>query len=193
VPLLGPADPLPARPSRVVIAGTSGSGKTTLAGRVAEVIGAPHVEIDGLFHGPDWTPRPRFEADVDAFIAGPTWVTEWQYSLVRARLAARADLLLWLDLPRATVMRQVVRRTVGRRWRQEILWNGNVEPPLHTVLRDPEHVVRWAWSTYHRNRVRTAALTRQFPALPVVRLRSRRETVHWIEGPLRTATGRGGA
>ena len=35
MPLLGPADPLPHRPQRVLVAGSSGSGKTTLAGAVA--------------------------------------------------------------------------------------------------------------------------------------------------------------
>ncbi|GIJ44268.1 adenylate kinase [Virgisporangium aliadipatigenens] len=189
MPLLGAADPLPRRPLRVVVAGTSGAGKTTTVRRIAEVTGAPHVEIDGLFHGPGWVPRPSFVADVDAFTAGPAWVTEWQYSEVRARLAARADLFVWLDLPRATVMRQVVRRTVRRRLRHEILWNGNVEPPLHTVLTDPEHVVRWAWSTYRRNRVRAAALSLRRPELTIVRLRSHRQVARWIDGPLSGSVG----
>ncbi len=54
VPLLGPTDPLPHRPRRIVVAGTSGSGKTTLARRVGPVLDVPHVEIDALFHGPGW-------------------------------------------------------------------------------------------------------------------------------------------
>jgi gluconate kinase len=51
--------PLGPEERRVLVAGTSGSGKTTLAQRVSEVLGVPHVEIDGLFHGPDWVPRRR--------------------------------------------------------------------------------------------------------------------------------------
>src|SRR5690349_19837931 len=121
MPLLGPADPLPARPNRVVVAGTSGSGKTTLAARIAEALDAPHVEIDALFHGPSWVPRPTFEEDVHRFAAEPTWVTEWQYSSVRDHLAERADLVVWLDLPKATVMRQVARRTLLRRVRRQRL------------------------------------------------------------------------
>ena len=38
VPRLGPADPLPCRPRRVLVAGTSGSGKTTWAARIAAVL-----------------------------------------------------------------------------------------------------------------------------------------------------------
>jgi len=125
------------------VAGTSGSGKTTLAATVGEVLGLPHVEIDALFHGPGWTPRASFIADVDAFTRQDRWVTEWQYSAVRDLLADRADLLVWLDLPRVRVMRQVIRRTLRRRVRRQPLWNGNLEPALWTVLRDPDHIVRW--------------------------------------------------
>ena len=64
---------------------------------------------------------------------------------MRDLLADRADLLVWLDLPRVRVMRQVIRRTLRRRARRQPLWNGNLEPALWTVLRDPDHIVRWAW------------------------------------------------
>jgi adenylate kinase family enzyme len=161
----------------VLVAGTSGAGKTTLARRVAEVLGVPHVEIDGLFHGPGWTPREEFVADVERFSSEPAWVTEWQYGAVRALLAERADLLVWLDLPRRTVLRQVLVRTVRRRLRRERLWHGNVEPPLRTVLTDPDHVVRWAWRTHPSTAERVADV----PAgLPVVRLRSHAEAARWL-------------
>jgi adenylate kinase family enzyme len=97
VPLLGPGDALPHRPQRVLVAGASGSGKTTLAGRIAAALHAPHVEIDSLFHGPNWTPRPSFEADVHRFAADSTWVTEWQYGAVRWHLAtARTSWSGWI-------------------------------------------------------------------------------------------------
>ncbi len=184
MPVLGPADPLPARPQRVLVAGTSGAGKTTTAGRIAAVLGVPHVEIDGLFHGPGWTPRPSFERDVHRFAAEPAWVTEWQYAVVRAHLADRADLLVWLDPPRPVVLRQVVRRTLRRRLRRQRLWNGNLEPPLWTILTRDDHIVRWAWTQHPRTAPRVTALAQRRPELTIVRLRSRREVTAWLAGPL---------
>ena len=166
------------------MAGTSGAGKTTLAARIGEVLQVPHVEIDALFHGADWTPRPTFRDDVARFTAGPAWVTEWQYGSVRPLLAERADLLVWLDLPRPQVMAQVVRRTLRRRLLRQRLWNGNLEPPLRTVLTDPEHIVRWAWTTHRRSAERVAALVDQRPELPIVRLTSRAAVAQWAAGPL---------
>ncbi|MEV0719164.1 AAA family ATPase [Asanoa sp. NPDC050611] len=180
--LLTSEDAIPHRPRRVLVAGTSGSGKTTVARRIAATLRLPHIEIDALFHGPDWTPLPSFENEVDRFREREEWVTEWQYSKVRARLAERADLMVWLDLPRAQVMRQLVRRTVARRIRREKLWNGNVEPPLWTLCTDPDHILRWAWRTHGDTATRMAQLP---PNLPVVRLRSRRQVAAWLAGPLR--------
>jgi len=186
--MLSAADALPQRPRRIIVAGTSGAGKTTLAARIGEALHIPHVEIDALFHGPAWTPRDRFVADVAAFSAEPSWVTEWQYGTVRALLVERADLLVWLDLSRATVMRRVVRRTVRRRLRRQVLWNGNLERPLWTVFTDPEHIVRWAWSSHHRNALRVAAVHEQYPELVIVRLADQRTVQQWIKGPLKHAS-----
>jgi adenylate kinase family enzyme len=180
MPLLGGGDPLPSRPQRVLVAGTSGAGKTTLAGAVAEVLGYPHVELDSLHHGPGWTPRAEFEDDVRRIAAGDTWASEWQYAAVEELLLARADLLVWLDLPRRVVMTRVARRTVSRRLRRTVLWNGNVEPPFRTFLTDPDHIVRWAWRTHPRTRERVLAALAARPDLPVVRLRSRAEVAGWV-------------
>ncbi len=192
MPLLGPDDALPVRPRRVLVAGTSGAGKTTLASSIGGALGLTAVEIDALFHGPDWTPLPTFVADVERLAAGDGWVTEWQYDAVRDLLASRADLLVWLDLPRTRVMTQLVRRTVVRRLRREELWNGNREAPLLTFFTDPEHVVRWAWATHARTGPRVEALRQRRPELAVVRLRSRREVQRWTTGPLRSAGHRTG-
>jgi len=180
VPLLDATAPPPSRPCRILVAGTSGSGKTTLAGRLGAVLGIPHVELDGLHHGPNWTPRASFADDVDRFSAQPAWVTEWQYRAVRPLLAERADLMVWLDLPRATVMRQVAVHTLRRRWRREVLWNGNIEPPLHTVFTDPAHIVRWAWSTHPLTAQRVAEVVARRPEFPVIRLTGRREVDAWV-------------
>ena len=179
-------DPLPHRPRRVVVAGVSGTGKTTLAAQIGRVVDAPHIEIDALFHGPGWVPREEFLDDVRAFVATERWTTEWQYTTARPILAERADLLVWLDLPFATVtLPRVVRRTVRRRARRELLWHGNVEPPLRTIFTDREHIVRWAILTRNKYRAQVPELERMRPALPIVRLRTQREVDAWLAGPLR--------
>ncbi len=181
-------DPLPAAPRRVAVAGVAGVGKTSFAARIAPAIGGPHVDIDGLFHGPDWTRRPEFLDDVAAFIAGERWVTEWQYGSARPMVAARADTLVWLDLPFATVtLPRVVARTLRRRIAGEELWNGNTEPPLRTFFTDPDHIVRWAVRKRRQYRDEVPPLEQTHPHLTVVRLRTPRQVERWLAGPFAEA------
>ncbi|WP_454728226.1 AAA family ATPase [Cellulosimicrobium protaetiae] len=184
--LLGPDDDVVARlgrvPRRIAVAGVSGAGKTTLAGRLGERLGIPFTELDALHHGPAWTPRPAFLDDVRALAAQDAFVTEWQYAAARPLLLARAEVVVWLDLPTRVTMRQVVARTLRRSVRREVLWNGNVEPPLwRTWYQAPEeNIVRWAWTTRHKYRDLPDEVARDAPDVLVVRLRSRREVERWL-------------
>ena len=168
-------------PQRIAVAGVSGSGKSTLARHLSTLLQYPYVELDSLYHGADWRPRTGFESDVAAVLEAPRWVTEWQYTAVRDRITARADLLVWLDLPTPLVMVRVIRRTLVRSVRREVLWNGNLEPPLRTFWTDRNHIVRWAFRA--RNSIRALIpLTRAaHPDLTIVRLSSRREVDRWVE------------
>jgi len=184
VAILGARDPLPVRPRRILVTGSSGAGKSTLARAVAARLGVPYYELDALFHGPGWVPRPSFVDDVHAFAATDAWVCEWQYTPVREALLDRADLLVWLDLSRVRVFSQLAVRTVRRRAGRVPLWNGNTEPPLRTVLTDPDHLLRWAWRAYPKTAARIPAVLAR-PAPPVVvRLRTRADVAAWLAGPL---------
>jgi adenylate kinase family enzyme len=182
---LGPDDDVVAavghRPQRVLVAGTSGSGKTTLAARIGAAWSIPHTELDGLHWGPDWTPRAEFVDEVRSLVAERAWVAELQYRQVRPLLVARAEVVVWLDLPVRVVMRQVVTRTLRRRFRREPMWaSRNVEPPLWTVFAEEDHIVRWAWRTRHKHRDLPEQLATKAPHVVLVRLRSRREVDRWM-------------
>lgn len=154
------------------MAGPAGAGKTTLASALSSTLALPHIEIDAIYHGPGWTPRPTFEAEVDEFSSRAGWITEWQYTAAREVLAQRAELLIHLQYRRPVVTRRVVVRTLRRRLLREQLWNGNVEPPLRTILTDPEHIVRWSWQRHDvvPRLVDDARL--EHPGLMIVELRS---------------------
>jgi adenylate kinase family enzyme len=175
---------LPYRPSRVLVGGSSGSGKSTLAREIGKRADLPYTEIDALYHGPGWTVRPDFLADVEALSAQPRWVTEYQHARARQVLLARCDLVVYLLLPRALVMRRVVRRTVRRSLHREALWNDNVGPALRTLLTDRDHIIRWAWRTHGHGPARVDEIAAGFPQLPIVVLRSPREATEWTLGPL---------
>ena len=114
---------------RVSVVGTSGVGKSTFASALALVLGAAFLELDSVQHQADWTPLPveEFRARVALVADGECWVIDGNYSRVQDLVWARADTVVWLDLPRRVVMRRIIWRSVWRVAGRTELWNGNRE------------------------------------------------------------------
>ncbi len=161
---------------RISVIGTSGAGKTTIARRAAERLGIPHIELDALYHGPNWTPTPEseFRRRVSELVAGERWIVDGNYGVVRDLVWARATAVVWIDPPLPIIMAQVIWRSFSRGLARQELWNGNREQ-LSSWL-DPEHPIRWAYSTHARRQAEFSALMGPH----WVRLRSRKAVDAWL-------------
>jgi adenylate kinase family enzyme len=172
---------------RVSVVGTSGSGKSTLARELAAILGVPYLELDAVHHEPCWEPLPteEFRWAVAAKAAGDGWVIDGNYGRVRDLVWARADTVVWLDLPKGAVMRQLVWRTLRRVAGREELWNGNRERWRNFFSWDPEQsVISWAWHKHAADHAKYAAAAID-PAnahLRFVRLASRRDADRFLAG-----------
>ena len=99
---------------RVSVVGAAGSGKSTFARRLASHLGVRHVELDALYWGPRWTPRPPedFLADAERAVTEDAWVIDGSYSSLQPAVWTRADTVVWLDLPMPLVITRVYQRTL---------------------------------------------------------------------------------
>ena len=173
---------------RVSVVGISGSGKSTLARRLADQLGSTLLELDAVHHLPGWEPIDvePFRQEVGRFVAQDRWVVDGNYRAVVADLVwDRADTVVWLDLPRSTVVRRVTWRSAHRVVRREELWNGNRETWGSVLSWDPKRsVVRWAWVVHGPLRTRyegAMADAADRPGAPTwVRMRSRAEADAWL-------------
>jgi adenylate kinase family enzyme len=163
---------------RIAIIGSTGSGKSTLAKRLGLALDLPVVELDALHWLPGWVEREReeFFRLVEQATAPPRWVIDGGYSTVRDIIWARADTLIWIDLPYFTTFWQLLKRTVNRARSRAPICNGNYESwRLSFASRDS--ILLWFLRSYPDKQRRYPALLREFEekGTDVVVLKSRTE------------------
>jgi adenylate kinase family enzyme len=168
---------------RIVVVGTSGSGKTTLAHQLAERLGIPHVELDAIHWGPNWTPAPLadFRERTAQALSGDVWTTDGNYSHVRDIVWSRANTIVWLDYPLPVILGRVTRRTIQRFVTREELWSGNRER-FWTSFFSRDSIILWSLRTYRRRRREYPVLFSQpeYAHLDVVHLQSPRAAREWL-------------
>ncbi|MCR9137989.1 MAG: AAA family ATPase [Alphaproteobacteria bacterium] len=172
---------------RVMIIGQPGSGKSTLARTLGGITHLPVVHIDHIHWKPGWVERPGPEKDAlcAEVHARETWIFEGGRSVTWPERLARADSVIWLDLPLAKRLWRVLWRTV-RYW-------GRTRPDLPEGC--PEKLswtfLRWIWDTRHTSRDAMQALYRSVPAdKSKFHLRGNRDVEQFLSG-LRIAASTG--
>lgn len=169
-----PAPPAAVRLQRVLVVGISGAGKSTLARSIAAARDLPYVELDDLFWGPGWEPKPscEFKALVAQAIAGERWVVDGNYSAVRETLWPQAQAVVWLNVPRRTALWRVFWRCLRRIAAGTRLRHGNRETVGRTFF-SRESILGWVWTAHGRRRAEFEALraTHAFPELVWIELR----------------------
>jgi adenylate kinase family enzyme len=167
---------------RFSLVGTIGCGKSTCAREISTRLGIPHIELDSLHWGRNWTEEPAevFRRRVLVTVQNESWVVDGNYHQVRDLVWSRADTLVWLDYPFRFIMWRLSRRTLMRIVTRERLWHDNQENLRSLFTRDS--VFLWALKTYRKRR-------REYPKLLVrnenrhlklVRLKSPGQTEVWL-------------
>ena len=168
---------------RIVVVGTAGSGKTTVGRRLAEILDIPHIELDAVHWGPNWTlpSVDDFRARVAEALAEECWIADGNYSKVRDITWGRADTLVWLDLGLLVCLWWATKRSLRRIIAREELWNGNRETWRAVFLSD-NGIFIYITRRHRPRRLLYADLLAgpEFGHLNVVRLRSPREVERWL-------------
>lgn len=169
-----------------MVIGQPGAGKSALGLALGALTGLPVVHIDHIHWQSGWIERPRAEKTrlCREAEAGEAWIFEGGHSETWPNRLARAEMLIWLDLPVGLRLWRVLKRTVR--------WHGRNRPDLPEGCPEGFHretlpFLRFIWRTRHLARERMERLAAGTPqGMPVVRLRSvaevRRFLSDWPEG-----------
>ncbi len=167
---------------RIVVIGTTGAGKTTMGAGLAGLLAIPHVELDSLFWGPNWTECPTevFRDRVAEATRGDAWAVDGNYGKAREIIWSRADTVIWLDYTLPVILYRLTRRNAYRIGRGVELWNGNRETLRATLGRNSLFV--WAFRTYRRRRLEYPEHFRrpEYAHLRVLHFRSPRQARRWV-------------
>lgn len=158
---------------RIVVIGASGSGKTTLGRWLGATLALPFTDLDDLHWRPGWVEAPpqEFRAAVDRVTLAERWVLAGNYAAVRDLTWPRADTLVWLDLPLATVLARASSRALRQWWSREPICNGNRQTLWHLV-NGRDSLIGYTLRTYHPRRIEWPALIAAHSNLSAHRLQS---------------------
>jgi len=100
---------------RIMVIGCSGTGKSWLSTRIARALELPLISLDSEYWKPDWTPPEHKEwlKHVDMLSSAPDWVMDGNYAGTLEMRIPRADVVIFLDLPRWRYMFNLLYRTLA--------------------------------------------------------------------------------
>lgn len=170
---------------RIVVVGRTGSGKTTLARELAAALRVPHVELDSLYFGPQFSTVSveLLRERTVAALAGDRWVTDGNKRAVRDIVWPRADTIVWLDYSLAVSLWRLGKRARRRtgELRAEAARTGRRSALPRQLLAGARAVLTALRSHAGQRREYKRLFSEPASAhLAVVRLRSPRAASEWL-------------
>ena len=107
------------RPQRICVIGCGGTGKSTLARLLGERLGLPVHHLDVMFWRAGWQPgtNAKLTADLEPVVNSERWIIDGNFAATLPMRVARADAVVWLDLPTHEALWGALRRAAHYRGR----------------------------------------------------------------------------
>ncbi len=160
---------------RIAIIGCGGSGKTHLANRLAALLDLPLTHLDAIYYDTDWNPLPAddFARHQQQLTDRPRWLLEGNYAGTLPIRLARADTVIFLDVPAMVCLTGILHR----RWH----YRGGQHTEDGVYDRITWNFVRYIWGYRRTMRPRIDNLLAQHSHnATLVTLTCRRQTARFL-------------
>ena len=149
-----------------------------LARRLGDATGLPVIHMDREYWQPGWVqPEPsEWASRVDELAAGDSWIMDGNYGGTMAQRLARADTIVFLDVPRSVCVWGALKRRVA--------FHGRPRPDMTEGCEErlTFEFLKWIWDYPATRRPGILAMLREQRAAGKVvrRLRSRRSIERFV-------------
>ncbi|MDN4618943.1 DNA topology modulation protein [Paenibacillus sp. PsM32] len=163
---------------RVIVIGCSGSGKSTLSQKLHKILQLPIIHLDRYYWQANWqsTEQEAWDQKVTEFALTDRWIIDGNYSRTLDIRIGRADVIVFLDMPRWLCMYRIMKR--------RIQYHGRTRPDLNKDCPEKLDIgfIKWVWNYRKRNRVKTLEKLKQVKEHQnVVIIRNKKQLEEWIE------------
>ncbi|MDO6655249.1 topology modulation protein [Anaerobacillus sp. 1_MG-2023] len=167
--------------NRIMVMGSSGgAGKSTFARRLGEILDLKVYHLDTLFWKPNWveTSLVEFRDTQQKIAMTEKWIMEGNYSNSYDIRVARADTIIYLDVPRWLCIYRVLKR-----WVTHI---GQTRPDMGKGCKEK---VDWSfltfiWTTYYprkeKMRSRFEQLEQTSPDKTIIHLKNKADIANFL-------------
>ena len=167
---------------RIMVMGVSaGAGKSTFAKKLGDLLDLHVYHLDALFWKPGWQEATleEFRASQKTVAASSSWIIEGNYSSSFDIRAARADTIIYLEIPRIVCIYRVLKR-----WLTHL---GQTRSDMGSGCKEKMEwsFLKFIWTTYYPRKQKMKERFAQFkqtgPEKTVILLRSKAEITNFIQ------------
>lgn len=143
--------------NRIMILGSAGSGKSTLSQKLGPIYNLPVIHLDKYYWKADWvgTPNEEWDSIVEDLTMQDQWIIDGNYSRTIDIRMKRANLIIYLDMPRWLCLYRVLKRRV--------IYHKKTRPDMNEKC--PEKIdlefLKWVWNYRKRSRGKTLSKLEQ--------------------------------
>lgn len=164
--------------NRILIIGSGGSGKSTLSQKLSNILDLPVIHLDTYYWNPNWVPKPNDEWDkiVEQFTDENHWIIDGNYSRTMDMRIKKADLIIFLDMPRLLCIYRIFKR--------RIMYHKKTRPDMNVECKEKLDwgFIKWVWNYKRRSRMDTIKKLEQINEhQQVIILKTRSQVIELIE------------
>ncbi|RXZ77469.1 DNA topology modulation protein [Paenibacillaceae bacterium] len=163
--------------NRILVIGSGGSGKSTLSQKLSNILDLPVIHLDTYFWNPNWVSKPNEEWDkiVEQFTNEDHWIIDGNYSRTMDIRIKKADLIIFLDMPRLLCIYRIIKR--------RIMYHNKTRPDLNAECKEKLdwEFIKWVWNYRKRSRMNTLKKLEQIKEhQQVIILKTRKQVNEFI-------------